>query len=120
MTRNQAGFTIVEVMVALLVLTIGILGLASTAALTTRMIGQGERYSEVSARANERLEMLRAQPCSLMTAGSQTATPYTLTWTVDSIGGRPPGRRVQVIVASPTGPAEFRVDTFTSNFACEI
>ena len=42
MTRNsQRGFTIVEIIIAIVVLTVGLLGLVSTAALVTRMIARG-------------------------------------------------------------------------------
>jgi len=44
-TANQRGFTIVEIIIAILVLTVGLLGLVTTAALVTRMI------DAVSARA---------------------------------------------------------------------
>ena len=38
---NESGFTIVEVIIAIIVLSVGLLGLVSTAALVTRMIGRG-------------------------------------------------------------------------------
>ena len=60
---SERGFTIAEILVAILVLTIGLLGLVTTAGLVTRMIGQGQRYSEVSNFASERFELLRAQGC---------------------------------------------------------
>ncbi len=117
----RRGFTVVEVVVAIVVLSIGILGLATTAALVTRMIGQGTRFTEASTLAQERFEMLRPLPCDSLRAGTATPSPYAVAWTVDSIGGRPPGRLVRVLVKAPTaaGGARVRTDTFTTTFTCE-
>jgi len=41
--KQQQGFTLVEVIIAILVLTVGLLGLVTSAALVTRMIGRGQR-----------------------------------------------------------------------------
>jgi prepilin-type N-terminal cleavage/methylation domain-containing protein len=64
MTRNNArGFTIVEIIIAIVVLTVGLLGLVSTAALVTRMIARGQRSAVASTFASQRLEQLRPAAC---------------------------------------------------------
>ena len=40
--KREQGFTLVEVIIAILVLTVGLLGLVTSAALVTRMIGRGQ------------------------------------------------------------------------------
>ena len=47
--QREAGFTIIEVMIAVVILTVGLLGLTATSALVTRMLGRGQR-SEISSR----------------------------------------------------------------------
>ncbi|MBA3344628.1 MAG: prepilin-type N-terminal cleavage/methylation domain-containing protein, partial [Gemmatimonadales bacterium] len=42
MKRAPAGFTLVEVLVAVVVLGVGIVALAGASAMATRMIGQGQ------------------------------------------------------------------------------
>ena len=69
---NDRGFTIVEVLVAIIVLTIGLLGLMGTGALTTRMIARGQRSALASIHAGERMEVLRASACISRAAGSET------------------------------------------------
>ncbi len=114
--RQARGFTIVEVIVAVLVLSIGLLGLASTAALTTRMIGQGQRYSEASAMATRRFEMLRSRPCAAMGNGTESEGRYTATWTVaDVAAGK--AKAVRVIVQSPMA-GRMRADTFSTTIPC--
>lgn len=71
---NRGGFTIVEIIIAILVLTVGLLGLATTAALVTRMIGRGQRSSAAAGFAQRRLERLRPGAClpALRVAGTDT------------------------------------------------
>lgn len=115
--NDRAGFTIVEVVVAVLILAIGMLALASTAATVTRMIGQGQRFSEASTVAVERFEIIRAQSCDAMASGSATEGSYALAWTVASVAGGN-ARSVTLTVTSPTGRGA-RVDTFVTTIACD-
>lgn len=62
--KNRRGFTIVEVIIAIIVLTVGILGMVTTAALVTRMIGRGQRSAEASAFAARRIERMRVAACT--------------------------------------------------------
>ncbi len=59
----RRGFTIVEVIVAIMVLTVGLLGLVTTAALVTRMIGRGQRSAVAGVFAAQRMERLRTAAC---------------------------------------------------------
>ncbi len=61
--NNARGFTIVEIIIAIVVLTVGLLGLVSTAALVTRMIARGQRSAVASTFAAQRLELLRPSAC---------------------------------------------------------
>lgn len=92
---NRQGFTVVEILVAITVLSIGVLGLVGSSALVTRMIGRG-RYSTVAVQvAQQRLETLRQRAlstdpqCTALAAGTATATTQGLTesWTVGPAGG---------------------------------
>ena len=119
---NQRGFTIVEVLVAVLVLSVGVIALAGSAGLVTRMIGQGQRYTVASTLANEQIEIIRAEGCpaggAVDAAGSRTEGAYTLAWrTVAIQSGR--GRLIQVAVQSPTTRGT-RTDTFTSVEFCPL
>ena len=73
---GERGFTIVEVIIAIVVLTVGLLGLVTTAALVTRMIGQGQRSAVAATFASQRLERLRVTACDAAqrTDGSETLT----------------------------------------------
>lgn len=99
--KNERGFTIVEILVAVMVLTVGIMGLVTTAGLVTRMIGQGQRFTEASALANERVEVLRTQRCATVGSGTETRGAYQINWRVAAAAGNK-ARDIQVVVRSPT------------------
>ena len=114
--NNERGFTIVEVIVAIMILSVGLLALASSAAVATRMISQGQRYSEASVMANERFEILRSLPCDSLKNGSATADQFTVAWRVTSVAsGR--ARQADVAVMSPTGRGN-RTDSFGTVILC--
>ena len=91
---SRQGFTLVEVLVAVTVLGVGILGLVGSSAMVTRMIGRGRHTTMATQVAQERLERLRqralstATPCTALANGTQTATTDGLaeSWTVAGVG----------------------------------
>lgn len=80
--RARAGFTLVEVLVALIILTVGVLGLAGTTALAVRQVTLANVTSERSAALQSVIERLRAQPYDDLTDGSATFGRFTTTWAV--------------------------------------
>ncbi|HMG17704.1 MAG TPA: prepilin-type N-terminal cleavage/methylation domain-containing protein [Gemmatimonadales bacterium] len=75
-TQNQRGFTIIEVIIAIIVLTVGILGMVTTAALVTRMIARGQRSAMATAFAARRLERMRVEACSGVAPANGSDTLY--------------------------------------------
>ena len=69
--KREHGFTLVEVIIAILVLTVGLLGLVTSAALVTRMIGRGQRSAVSAQFAQRRLELLRTTGCKSQAAGTE-------------------------------------------------
>src|SRR2546428_13720598 len=61
--RKQSGFTIIEIIIAIMVLTVGLLALVTTAALVTRMIARGQRSAVASMYAAQRAERMGPQAC---------------------------------------------------------
>ena len=59
MRRLTAGFTLVEVLIAIALLGVGILALTGSSALVTRMIGRGKVETQAAVRAARRVELLR-------------------------------------------------------------
>lgn len=84
--RLSPGFTLLEVLVALTLLGVGILGLSASAALVSRLVGDGSRLALAATVATARLEQLRALPCATGASGSATTRGIEERWTVAPMG----------------------------------
>jgi prepilin-type N-terminal cleavage/methylation domain-containing protein len=87
--RSRSGFTLLEVLIALVILGIGILGLAGSTALVSRLVGDGSRLTLASTIATSRLERLRSLGCNAPTAGSALTRGIEERWTVAPLGAFP-------------------------------
>jgi type IV pilus modification protein PilV len=107
--NNRSGFTLIEVMVAMIILTVGVLGLISTSALVTRMIGRGNMTTKATQLAQTRLEILRQQALSTSPSCSTLGSSGTATgpsgmseaWTVTTPAGITSLREFSVTVTYP-------------------
>jgi type IV pilus modification protein PilV len=96
MRTQRSGFTIVETLVAILILSVGVLALASSMGGITRMMSSGQRKTRAATITASILDSLRnkaysADPnCSGLVNGSGTSTlygdKYTTAWTVTGAG----------------------------------
>ncbi len=112
---SERGFSLIELVVAILILTVGILGLAATAGQVTKMVGWGGRYGASAVVASAQLEQLRATPCaSLAASGTATKGIYSLSWTVTTNGNL---RTLTLTVTYPNGRTT-RSDVYETYRSC--
>lgn len=81
--RRQNGFTLVEVMVALVLIAVGILGFLSVVGVSGRQLWVGQRDTEVSMLVRDQFERLRARGYDDLTSGERTEGNYHLSWEPD-------------------------------------
>jgi len=95
--RQRDGFSLIEVMVAMMVLAVGLLGLAAGTGWMIRTVHFGELETKRSAALQSAVESVRAtgDPAD----GSATFGDYTVTWTVDT--GDQHSRPVEFVVVGP-------------------
>jgi prepilin-type N-terminal cleavage/methylation domain-containing protein len=102
--RSSSGVTLVEVLIAIVVLGVGILALTGSSSLITRMIGRGKVETEAALRAARRVEQLRARAASttprclaadFASGGPVISGTFTESWSVSPSGQV---RRVHVTV----------------------
>jgi prepilin-type N-terminal cleavage/methylation domain-containing protein len=98
---NERGFTVIEVMVAVMVLAVGILAIASSSALVTRFILQGQLDTEATALAHQQIERFRSVPCDSVSSGGDTLGTFQLTWDTATTGINK-AMQLTLIVSSPT------------------
>lgn len=79
---RRAGFTLVELMVAMLMFTLGMLAMASTSAVVIRQMGDAGRMSVAANVARSRIERLRAESCSGAKTGTATTRSVVEAWVV--------------------------------------
>lgn len=90
MTRSKKskGFSLIEVLIALVILSISLLALAGLMVQTTKSNSFGNHMTEASTVAQDAFERLRARPYNSMTAGAPdsptgaTGQVYTRTSTI--------------------------------------
>jgi Tfp pilus assembly protein PilV len=78
------AFTLVEVLVALVLLEIGMLALSGVAAVAARDFVTATRILRASAIASRRIEMLRGIPCPAPASGAQQTGFATEYWRVEA------------------------------------
>lgn len=84
----RAGFTLVELIVAMLMLTIGLLGLAGVGAVVLKQMKGGTYQTIAASIAQSRFEQLEGDPCSSIVSGTATVRGMPEAWTVSSLGLR--------------------------------
>ncbi len=121
--RNQGGFTILEILIAVVVLMVGVLGLVMTAALVTRMMGRANRAQLAANYASQRMEKMRTAACidAQRTAGTDTlyrggSLIATNTWSYTALGNS--YYRLSVITRWETVKNNLRSDTLEAGVPC--
>lgn len=124
MRAGRYGLTIAETLVAVFVLTVGVLALVGTAGQMSRMIGRGRHATVAAMVASARMERLRqiarstSPPCASSEWRSDSAVHAGAveSWRILDAGGV--ARRVQLIIRHRT-PAGLSTDTVASAVLCE-
>jgi len=121
--KNRQGFTIIEIIIAIIVLTVGVLGLVTTAALVTRMIARGQRSATASAFAARRLERMRIAACIDAQRVAGTDTLYrgsnwvsANTWTFTDVGNL--NYRLKIVSVYKTEKDQTRRDSTETTISC--
>jgi prepilin-type N-terminal cleavage/methylation domain-containing protein len=122
--RRRAGFTVMELLVAIVILSIGLLGLAATSGTVMRLIGGGSHQTVAANVALARFEQMRGLSCGRITAGSAQSRNVQETWTVAPVGpvAAPRAMDVRLTITYQTnmrrGGSSSRTQTYRSQIVC--
>jgi prepilin-type N-terminal cleavage/methylation domain-containing protein len=132
MIRNQKGFTIAEVIVAMFILVVGVLAMIGTSAAVNKLITRGRRTTLATQLAEQVLDSLRRVANANLVACTGLASNTTgysrqavqVTWTVGAltaVSGRISERQIQAMLTYVTsGRRDAIVDTVTTVIKCDI
>ncbi len=90
-SKNPKGFSLIEVLIALVILSVSLLGLAGLMVTTTRSNSYGNHMTEAVTFAQDKLEELRVTPLDSILNGNDIVYgfiptfPYDRSWTVSSL-----------------------------------
>ena len=110
---GREGFTLTELIVALVLLTVGLLALASTSAFLTYEYAAAGRAESAAIIAESRLEQLRVAGC-VAGAGRETVEGLTSVWSV-SVGD---GTAAATVTMSWIERGVRASHRYTTGFAC--
>ena len=97
--NGRGGFTIVELVIAIIILAFGVLGLAGTTMLVVRQVTLADVNTERAAALQAVVERLRATNTNTLTNGSQTIGSFAVSWTVTDSTAL--SKTVRVITTGP-------------------
>ena len=123
MRSSRYGLTVAEALVAVVVLTVGVLALVGSSAQVSRMIARGRHATVAAMVAAARVERLRqiarstSPPCTSSEWRSDSAAQVGVTESWHILDAAGIVRRLQVVVRhrTPTGVA---TDTVVTAFLC--
>ena len=112
---RRNGFTVVEVLLALIVLVVGLLALASAATMTTRSVVAASRFTRGAAAAGSEIEKLVARACAGGPSSGRTEQgEFVVDWASSSSGALTD----IVVVLQVRGSQTTSSDSFVNARAC--
>lgn len=125
MSSNRSGFTLVEMIIAIVMLGIGLMALAAGSGTVTRTLHGSKIATQASQLAGWRMDQLRAYaratlpPCThanfIASAAPQVMYHVSQTWSITAVGTL---RQVNVISTYQLGGNRTKVDTLSSTINC--
>jgi len=96
---GRGGFSMVEVIIAIIILAVGVLGLAGTTAFIVRQVTLGDLMTERSAAFQTVIDRLQSLPYANVTSGSDSVGIYAATW--NSVDDGPQSKVVTIVTTGP-------------------
>jgi prepilin-type N-terminal cleavage/methylation domain-containing protein len=103
MKANANGFTLVEIMVAVVVLAVGMLAMAASTGYISAEVRNSTWSAQRTMAREQVIEQLRATPFDNISTNATAVAigRYNVTWTVASVGGSNNLKQVLVIASGP-------------------
>lgn len=109
--RPRRGTSLVEILIAAVMLTVAVMGLLGASSSVTQQMGAGRRQMVAASVAQRRLDSLQSLPCAVLSAagsGSGTSNGIQEQWTVSGSGAT---RTLQLSLTVPRVNRAYRYST---------
>jgi len=114
MPKPPAGYTLVEVIVALFVFSVGALALAATSAVIAREMTTNSLRERSALAASNRLEILRSR--CVATSGEETRRGVTSAWSAATASAN--GLSVEATTTRSSASGGEKTDTYRATIGC--
>lgn len=98
-TPNRAGFTMIEVIIAMVILAVGLLGLAGATGYMVRTVTLGDLMTERSAAFQSTIDRVQSLPYDNVTTGSDSVGIFAISW--NSVDDGPQSKVVTLVTVGP-------------------
>ncbi len=98
-TDPRSGFSLIELLVAMVILTVGLLGMAGGTGWMIRSVDVARIQTARAAAFQEAVERVRATPFAALAGGEEEFAGYRISWTVASPTRH--SRRIDFVVVGP-------------------
>jgi prepilin-type N-terminal cleavage/methylation domain-containing protein len=112
--RASAGYTLIEVIVALLIFTVGALALAASSAVVAQSLTMNALRERAGRVALSRIEVIKSQ-CALAGSGRETVRQIESSWAIARTGSSRMSVTESVSYSSPRGS---RTETYRATIWC--
>jgi len=110
-TRARRGTSLVEILIAAVMLMVAVMGLLGASSSISQQMGAGRRQMVAASIAQRRLDSLQSLPCTTLSAagsGSGTSNGIREQWTVTGSGAT---RTIQLSLTVPRVNRAYRYST---------
>ena len=81
--NNEKGFSLLEVLISIVVLSVGLLGVANMQVVAIRVNDNANQMTQATTLTQDKVEELMAKQFDTMTSDENEKDGYTLQWQVD-------------------------------------
>lgn len=112
--RQTPGFSLAELLVSVVILSIGVLGFASAVGIASTEMRLGARDTDVAVLLWDQLERLKADGYQDVGSGTRSEGDYELSWVIEEEEGL---KRIVMVASFPTMRGETRSDTVVAHLS---
>jgi prepilin-type N-terminal cleavage/methylation domain-containing protein len=115
----RPGFTLVEMLLAIVVFAVGVLGLAGTSTIIMRQMNAAQQQSQAATQAQARIDSLAGISCAMLADGGAMHRGIRHRWTIERTPNAAPfssARIADTVTWVTRGEAKRQV--YTTRIAC--